>query len=646
MAVLAVVAFHAFPNLLPGGFVGVDVFFVISGFLISQIIFRQLDRGTFTFVDFYGRRARRILPALLVVLCTCLTMGWFVLLPDEYEHLGRHASASGAFVSNILLWRENGYFDLASESKPLLHLWSLAVEEQFYLLWPLVLVILATARRRSATVIAALCVISFVSNLYLVNSMPTAAFYLPVGRMWELGLGALAADFQRTATNQSLSPRNLTDAFGRAFLWFREALPWLGVGFILFAFFTFDRKTPFPGWAALLPTAGTVLIIIAPRDAWLTRRVISTSSLVFIGLISYPLYLWHWPLLSFGQIIEGGTLSVYLRISLVIVAVLLATITFWCVEMPIRRHGASRTSLALGVALGLTAIMGVVIDRSSGNPNRFAMDTEFLDGGQRTDQLCRTTFGSGQQFNYCRRTSPERPRLMVLGDSQALGVYEGLIKPTNGESIALLARGGCPPLLGVNVYAVGEDKSRRHRCAGTWNIFENYVKTVQPETVILVGRGRSYFEGEEFRVEAAHGSSLSGAAAYEAGLRAAISAFQRTSRVVYVREIPVFDQSPSCLIRPVKMPGSRCEPVISRPEIEQRRVVYDQMIDRIASEFLELEIIDSHGAFCDANSCSQLASGAILYSDKIHLNKTGAQRLAERTQLASIAEALPRNARR
>ena len=193
IAILSVLLFHAFPNALPGGFVGVDIFFVISGYLISRIIFTELTNRTFSFGAFYARRVRRIFPALILVLSTCLIYGWFKLIPTEFEHLGKHIASAAAFISNIQLFREAGYFDTAATAKPLLNLWSLAVEEQFYLLWPLVAVFLFKKQKYALWAILAVLFASFSLNIYTLQHNASAVFYLPIYRFWELLLGALLA---------------------------------------------------------------------------------------------------------------------------------------------------------------------------------------------------------------------------------------------------------------------------------------------------------------------------------------------------------------------------------------------------------------------------------------------------------------------
>src|SRR6266702_1058211 len=191
IAILAVLGFHASPTFIPGGYVGVDVFFVISGFLISTLILAQLRRSTFTLSDFYVRRARRLFPALAIVLTSCLLFGWFALLPQEFADLGKHVAAAAAFVLNFAVWRESGYFDPAANLNPVLHLWSLGIEEQFYLVWPLVLLMLWRHRRSLVITMGVLIATSFALNIVFMHTDPKGGFYLPVTRFWELGLGCL-----------------------------------------------------------------------------------------------------------------------------------------------------------------------------------------------------------------------------------------------------------------------------------------------------------------------------------------------------------------------------------------------------------------------------------------------------------------------
>ena len=348
LAVGLVVLFHAFPNnlLLSGGFIGVDVFFVISGFLISSIIFNSVDAGKFDLAIFYARRVRRIFPALLLVMLACAVYGYFVLLPDEFEQLGRHVSGGAGFVSNLILFFESGYFDTASESKPLLHLWSLGVEEQFYLVYPVLVYLLSRFRVGRFGGVLTVASLSFLFNLYLSAADATADFYLPITRFWELLAGGLVAVLASGGHLESVK--------------FRGWLSWAGLAMIASAVLFIDKSMPFPGWLATLLVLGTCLLIAGGPEAFLNRHVLANRIAVATGLISYPLYLWHWPLLVWPMITVGTQMSVLNRIVLIGVAVLAAWATYRFIELKVRHRGGYTVAFLSG-AMAVLGLVGLLV---------------------------------------------------------------------------------------------------------------------------------------------------------------------------------------------------------------------------------------------------------------------------------------------
>lgn len=348
VAIIPVIIFHAFPHLIPGGFIGVDIFFVISGFLISSIIFSSLERQRFSILDFYIRRIRRIFPALILVLIGCLLFGWFVLLADEYLRLGKHLSAGIAFISNFVYWRESGYFDNQAVSKPLLHLWSLAIEEQFYVFWPLLLAFVWKQKTGFLKITFAIAILSFVANIYLIKYHPVAAFFLPFSRFWELMLGGTLSYITLHRPQIISNYINLQAA--------------LGFSLILISLFTINEARAFPGWWALLPTFGAFFIIAAGPSAWLNIKILSNPPMVWFGLISYPLYLWHWPLLSFLHILDTGQIGIESRVIVLIVAIFLAWATYYYVEKPLRfgKHKI-RSAVMLVVLMAVLFIISIFI---------------------------------------------------------------------------------------------------------------------------------------------------------------------------------------------------------------------------------------------------------------------------------------------
>lgn len=472
-AVLAVVAFHAFPWLMPGGFVGVDVFFVISGYLISGLISQRLAENRFTFADFYARRIRRIFPALIVVLAACLAFGWFALLPGELQALGKHIASGVGFVSNFALWREAGYFDASAATKPLLHLWSLGIEEQFYLVWPLALCAFAKWRRSALPLIVAVGAISFAINLATVGRWPVAAFYSPASRFWELQAGCLLA-----ALTQRRAHRTLSDATA-------NALSGIGAALLALSVFLLNDKLGYPGLWALLPTAGAFLLIAAGPAGWFNRNVLAQPAAVAIGLISYPLYLWHWPLLSFASISARGIAPFGVRVAAVLAGVALAAATYVLVEKPIR-FGAKRAwRIPALVALSLVVgVVGYATFAAEGVPSRFPPEVRALASFKYeylTDARYPHCWLSNKQppeefASYCIDTSADRERVLVWGDSHAARLYPGL-KAVFGDTVALsqLTRDSCSPLLDL-----GYELCQK---SNAWVMRE--IERIRPQTVIL-----------------------------------------------------------------------------------------------------------------------------------------------------------------
>lgn len=389
IAILSVVGYHAFPSWVKGGFVGVDVFFVISGFLISSIIFGSQDNGDFSFKEFYARRIKRIFPALILVMTASYALGWFVLFPNEYKQLSKHIAAGAGFVSNLFFWQEAGYFDSTAETKPMLHLWSLGIEEQFYIVWPLLLYLCWKKRVNLLFLTVAIIAISFTFNVGKVHNDAVQAFYSPISRFWELGLGSLLAYLelhktsiwggvkQKFGITSARAVSSNTPAQGSSAL--RNIQSLFGALLIGIAVLVISREKAFPGWWALLPTLGTYLVISAGPQAWLNRMVLSHYAVVWFGLISYPLYLWHWPLLSFAQIVESGTPAQEFRIAAVLIAIALAWLTYELIEKPVRfgRHARFKV-VALCILMFIIGLAGYSAYKNNEliKPNEYAAKSD------------------------------------------------------------------------------------------------------------------------------------------------------------------------------------------------------------------------------------------------------------------------------
>ncbi|MDB5404099.1 MAG: hypothetical protein JWQ55_6117, partial [Rhodopila sp.] len=475
VAIILVILFHAFPEIPSGGFVGVDVFFVISGYLISGILMNELRAGRFSLLGFYARRCRRIVPALAIVLVTVLVAGWILLLPPEYVEAGRGVLGGAAFVSNIMLWQQIGYFDATAAMKPLLHLWSLGIEEQFYVIWPLLLWVAYRWRVNLATMITVLLVVSFA----LMMQWPrTQAFYFLPSRFWELLLGGGLAYLERylpgrmdALLSRLLFQRDQVDA--------ESILPHvkggLAVAMLMWSSVTLANDPTFPSWDALPPTLAAFLLISAGGRGWVNRVILASPPAVFIGRISFPLYLWHWPLLSFAHIIVGATPPLRTRMALVLLAVLLSWLTWRLVERPVqrwfptsflegRRFGAVGLVAASVFVLIIAGSAGRAVIVHHGFASRVADSTleedsprqfiEYTGRMKMWNKVCQPIPDNWP--TWCMSNKPDQVGFALFGDSHAEHYLPGLLGPgTSSDGWLFIGRSGCPPVLNVDILQQG-----------------------------------------------------------------------------------------------------------------------------------------------------------------------------------------------
>ena len=467
IAVLSVLGFHAFPEWVPWGFVGVDVFFVISGYLITTILLESLGQGRSSFMEFYVRRVRRIFPALAVVLASTLAAGWLLLLPADYALLGKHVAAGGGFVSNLVLYFESGYFDVAAATKPLLHLWSLGIEEQFYLVWPLVLY---GAHRRAWLVPlawVAFPALSFATGAWQAFHAPLQAFYFPQDRLWELLAGGLLA---RAVRGGDRLPGS------------EAARGVLGLGLFLAGAVFLNEQRAFPGLWALLPVGAAVLWISAPGQH-LVGRALASRALVAVGLISYPLYLWHWPLIASWRIVHGEVTPAAAT-GLVAASFVLAWATFRFVEGPLRfgSHGRGK-ALALGIAMTIIVVAGLELWRAGGLPQRFPPAVRASESGVEAGEWGNGTCFIGGlaqvalPFEGCR--DQYGPGTVLLwGDSHAAHLYPGLKRLLGEAAIVRRTIGACPPIFGF-------DKQAQPNCRPANDLVLREIREHRPAAVVL-----------------------------------------------------------------------------------------------------------------------------------------------------------------
>jgi peptidoglycan/LPS O-acetylase OafA/YrhL len=442
IAVITVIFFHAGFDAFGGGFVGVDMFFVISGYLITSIILTELQQDKFSIVDFYERRARRILPALFLVMLVCIPFAYFYFLPRDMKDFSKSLIAVSVFASNILFWRESTYFDTAADLKPLLHTWSLAVEEQYYLFFPLFLLLLwRLGKRWIVGALALILVASFILAQWAAYAKPAVAFYLLPARGWELLIGALAAFF-RSRTDRGEFGKPINQVGG-----------WLGGVLILYAVFTFDKKIPIPGFYALIPVLGTLLIILFATRQTTIGRFLGNKVLVGIGLISYSAYLWHQPIFAFARHIGIEGRNLYLYGILSAMSLCLAFLSWRFVELPFRDRKRFRPSAIFGLSLFLTVLfgsLGFVGYRFNEGVSRFGGDERYP---LLVDRL-RFNFGLSKDCDVmvadaenCRTSS--QPEILLWGDSFAMHLASGFLSSNPDVKLIQATVAHCAPVFGL-----------------------------------------------------------------------------------------------------------------------------------------------------------------------------------------------------
>ncbi len=673
VAVLAVIGFHAFSTWVPSGYVGVDIFFVISGYLISQQLFAGCEAGQFRIRDFYVRRVRRIVPALLAMMIGTIAFGWIALTPREFHSLQQHVAASAFFSNNLLLWWEAGYFDAPARTKPLLHLWSLGVEEQFYIVWPLLIAWAWRRGVRRTTLIGLVVVASFAVNVGLVaDGYASAAFYLPVSRLWQIATGAWLASFtadRRDHAVRALGERLFVSATDRNLAATRDLMSWTGVIAILVAAIALAQpgqpnwwtdsgralvtgtihyiqhlvhldpmRPSYPGWPALLPTIGAALIIAAGPEAWVNRTVLSRGGPVFIGLISYPLYLWHWPLLSFLSITEPAPVSGVMKLAAIAAAAGLAVMSYLALERPIRTRitpstPARAAALAGGLfAVGVVMVVGAV-SHSLLPPTRVA---------DAADEAVPTSLNGSECVKhvrvaggFCQQYAADLPvTTALLGDSHASHLLPGLGArlAAERETVVHLGDTDCPPLLHV-------ERSFEHghpTCADVNDAAFNAVAaTPSVRDVVLAFRYHRYTSGsrpgESSTPVRVAGTAIEGEAAIETGLEDTVRWLsERGKRVTIVLPTPEMGFSMTeCIGRPWSLsPQHRREPcAVRKADVLQEQAPYRAFVAGLQQRH-PVTVVDPLSVLCDDTFCFAIADGKPYYMDDNHLGMAGSAKVS------------------
>ena len=625
-------AVHAWPDLLRGGFVGVDIFFVVSGYLISLLIFRDLGAGQFSFRDFYARRVRRLFPALCIVLATCLVASVLLTFPIESREIGKHVLAGSLFASNIALWMEAGYFDATSESKPLLHLWSLGIEEQFYILWPLAAAMMFRWRRYLFACIVALLVLSFLLNVFWVVEKAKGTFFLLPTRAWELLIGAALAYTVTFGVSAQLHERLCSLAARTPWLvrhW-RDVASWSGVILIAAALALLDKGKHFPGWWALLPTTGTVLLLTAGPRAAFNRHVLSHRVMVFYGSISYPLYLWHWPLLVFPMLM-GFEMDNAMRVLVLTASVGLAALTMEFVERPLRSGvWGSRTAPALCTVMILIGLGGWALKASDGLVAKYPPSVQALaraefgnDFVQYRPSRCFLNLEQGPEHfaPECHdRRQGRTHHALLWGDSHAASLFPGLQQWTDGgprsTALSQFTKARCPPLA-----TLPSGSSRR--CQEANEFVMQTIRQEKPATVVLAGYWSLY------------GASAAGNRPLADELLTTVQALRAAgvAHVVVMGHLPTWTRPlPRVLLAAWRDSGE--VPERTRTAMDPRALAMDRALGAMlwgpGATF-----ISPYEELCDVKGClASLSKGGIAHPmvlDESHLTGDGSLALIERS---------------
>jgi peptidoglycan/LPS O-acetylase OafA/YrhL len=630
LAVFLVVIFHAFPEVIPGGFIGVDVFFVISGYLITTIILTSIEKNSFSIIEFYSRRVKRLFPALIVVLLTVLLTGWLVLFPDEFKQLGDHIANSAVYVLNYALIGEVGYFDVDAQYKPLIHLWTLAVEEQYYIFWPiLILLILKQKIVSPIYFIFAIIIASFVANLYYINNNPEAVYFHTLTRAWQLTLGAGLAVL--LINKKILESRKI-------------AL--IGLILIILSAFFVTESSVYPGWLALFPTIGTMFVILGNVrfDQW--------GGALKLGLISYPLYLWHWVVISFLTIYTGGTLGLIAMTGAIALSLLLAWVTYKYIE-PIRYSKNKLTAKGLFIILILIGLIGLYIKDQDGMANRNHLNylekfnVEFTRT-PRTDKQCKqlvkSTIKGNRVFDYCRSDNIEfKKYIAVIGDSHAHVSYPGISKIASeyGYGSILLANSSCPTLIG---FEWGRNEKEVALCKKKIQQIMRVIKQeVKIEKVFIATRGPTYIHGpvdgkfSKQSIDNSLSKNKNDQTTYDSYFKGLRKSFEELKKEKHINNIYYFLENPELdflpketIVRPFDRWGLSSKDRVVSKELYLRRMKKYRAIVNQATKGLGVVTIDPINFMCDQDQCYSYKNNNFLYADDDHFSVFGSHYVAEK----------------
>ena len=634
IAVLAVVLYHFDTPVLGGGFVGVDIFFVISGFLIGGILWKEYNEtGRISLARFYQRRIKRLAPAYFAMAIVTSAFAWAILLPYEFREFGKMLIAATFYFSNILFFRQTGYFDTAGEEKALLHTWSLSVEEQFYIFLPLLILLVARSKQLLLALLVVLWFASFFANILLTPDMQPATFFLFPFRAWELLSGVLLAIW----------------GYERRCDWdYGKPISWLGIGLIVGSIVLIKPDTGFPGYQVVFPVLGTVLLLLNGRQINLVNATLSSRGFVFFGLISYSLYLWHWPVLVLSKYWRETYQSATETVLWVLICVVLGVLSWRFVERPTRQMDTS-----IPKVFGLTIIaslcislFGFLIYKNQGIPQRFDAETQihikasgdFLQDFSRCEVAPDGVFAG---HNVCALgPSGQDPRVLVWGDSHLRAFAEGIAKAADqaGTAGLLIWNAGCPPLFGINkneTYATPKEDAACNEFNAQMPARLSALPNI--ERLLLVGRWSYYASGHGIGDDLENSVTLSSTSNKEMPqnevfitaasntLNEMSSEFSKVFVLRQVPEIPTYD-SRKFAIQLAHGQVTEQSTISMETATLRDAIGGDVFVQAAQSE--NVTLLDPWPQICDKENCHAIHNMRGLYFDNNHLTNTGARELS------------------
>jgi len=597
------------------------------------------------------------------------------MTPDEYRLLGKHIAGGSVYISNIILWKEAGYFDVTSEVKPLLHLWSLGIEEQFYIIWPFVILFLIKLRFRLDTFILLFLIASCVFNIVMVKPHATGTFYSPPTRFWELAVGGFLAAlyYQKSPIWQKIGYQSGTilntliyadPKKGKEIQVCKDVLSIVGFLLILVSIVSFHTGMHFPGKKAIIPTIGAFFIIAAGKNAVVNRRILSLKFMVFIGLISYPLYLWHWPLLSFARILYGEVPPKTVRIGLVLLAFLLSWITYRFIEPPLRWGKHSRIkAVCLFVTLLLVGFGGIKIYKNYGYPERIGISAEAI---QRDIELDKIMSEASKRCNavlpdYEKNSAKDecvfqkenhKNTIALFGDSHSRYLSYGLIdllrKDYPEEGLVRFSVSATAPFLNFKKRDAGSNVTKGHlaHLDGYNYVFADHnikmvVIATYPHVWYDITRNTSipYYNkmtGYVGMEDVLDPEERNESVLLERALRRTFDALkEHNKKVIFVVDNPDFFYEPSiCAVRPYQKfikhkIDNRCFPNRAELENNQNKVWFNSILKKVSKDYDNVTLVNAFDSLCDQETCPITRNGRLLYRDDDHVSNEGARMIAK-----------------